>query len=421
MKIFLRSPGISGLYILGLSCFILACALSCSKKEPQQPQLPQKGPLPALLVAQAQFLYVTQDGKRIPTPGPAVLTIKQKTAEGWHTTILEDPQSNVFHKALFVPGKRQILTIGAMEAALKVWEYRDSGPVQRILWSPFFGGKWDRLRDLERDDVTGDGTAELIMATHDQGVIAVARQQGNLWSIKEIDRETGIFVHEIEVGDVDGDGIKEFFATPSQPNKAMGGPQPGKVIMYKWGGKGFSKRTVESSEATHAKEILACEMGGTKGVATLFAVFEAETRLQGDRLVRVSPVRIKQYYFDNGKISSNVIATLNDYQCRFLTAGDIDGDGHPELVAAAMKSGLWLIKPHGDGWRVSAIDADSSGYEHATCLADLDGDGKQEIYVAADDQHELRSYTWNGKSFDRKVIDTIPENRITWNITAGIF
>ena len=32
------------------------------------------------------------------------------------------------------------------------------------------------------------------------------------------------------------------------------------------------------------------------------------------------------------------------------------------------------------------IDADSSGFEHAAGIADLDGDGRPELYVAADDQ-----------------------------------
>ena len=36
-----------------------------------------------------------------------------------------------------------------------------------------------------------------------------------------------------------------------------------------------------------------------------------------------------------------------------------------------------------------SIDADSSGFEHAAYVADLDGDGTLELYVAADDQHEL--------------------------------
>lgn len=117
-----------------------------------------------------------------------------------------------------------------------------------------------------------------------------------------------------------------------------------------------------------------------------------------------------------------MIATIDDNQCRFLCAGDVDRDGKVELVASAMTSGIWLLKEQGDGsWRVTQIDAASSGYEHATCLADIDGDGIEEIIVASDDQGELREYKWNGTSFTKSIISPIPKGRITWNVSFGIF
>jgi len=404
----------------GLALATGFCA--CTGRESDKKALPAGGPWPTILIAQAQFIYENRDGKQLPKPGPAVLTLKQKTPGGWKDTELEDPQSNVFHKAMILDtgSKKMILTIGAMQAALKLWELRGNSWQQTLLWNPAFGGKWDRLRDVEIGDVTGDGSAEIVMATHDQGVVAVAAQRGQSWNISEIDREPEIFIHEVEIGDIDGDGKKEFFVTPSHPNKARGGPQPGKVVMYRWNGSGFAKTVVDSYDKTHAKEILVCDIDG-RGVSTLFSVFEAETRREGDRLVRVEPVKIKQYSFTGGSVSNKVIATIDDFQCRFLTAGDIDGDGEVELVAAAMKTGLWLLKRRSGSWQVTLIDADSSGYEHATCLADLDKNGTREIYVAADDQQEFRRYSWNGNSFSKTVLSPIPRNRITWNVTAGTF
>ena len=40
------------------------------------------------------------------------------------------------------------------------------------------------------------------------------------------------FVHEIEIGDVDGDGVLEVYATPSEPNRLDGKPQSGVVVRY---------------------------------------------------------------------------------------------------------------------------------------------------------------------------------------------
>lgn len=403
--------------------FLSAGIVACAKKQDKENILPSGGPYPTIFISQAQFLYEEKDGERLPKPGPAIMTLKQKTPAGWQTTVIEDPQSNVFHKAVILhDGNRKgIITIAAMEAALKLWEFKENAWHQTLLWKPVFGGKWNRLRDVEVGDVTGDGKPEIVIATHDQGVVAVAMQQKEGWKVEEIDREPGIFVHEVEIGDVDGDGKNEFFATPSKPNKAQGGPQPGKIVMYKWNGSRFEKTVVDSLDKTHAKEILTFDMDG-KGISTLFAVVEAETKVKEGDVVRTEPVKIKKYTFNNGTITGEVIATIDDLQCRFLTAGDVDGDGRIDMVASAMKTGLWLLKrQEGGAWQISLIDADSSGYEHATYIDDLDGDGVQEIYVASDDQQELRMYKWNGKNFSKTVLSGIPDNRITFNLTTGLF
>jgi hypothetical protein len=400
--------------VIALCVFIF----SCSRSEETINVYLSNGPYPTILISQAQFTYDNKSEKKLPKPGPAVLILKQKTAQGWTDTVLEDPKSNVFHKSMVFGDK--ILTIGAMEAALKLWEFRANTWQQTLLWNPVFGGKWDRLRDVEAGDVTGDGKPEIVVATHDQGVVAVAMQKGQSWDIKEIDRKPGVFVHEVEIGDIDGNGRNEFFVTPSHPNKIKGGPQPGEVVMYSWDGTNFYKKIIDSFEKTHAKEILVCDMNG-KGTSTLFSVVEAETKSNGNKTIRVEPVKIKKYTFNQEMITSEVIATLDDFQCRFLTAGDVDGDGRLELVASAMKSGIWMIKRHDESWKVSLVDSDSSGYEHATYIDDLDKDGLEEIYVASDDQQEFRRYVWNGKAFTKSIISHIPENRITWNITTGRF
>ncbi len=136
-------------------------------------------------------------------------------------------------------------------------------------------------------------------------------------------------------------------------------------------------------------------------------------------------VEITRYDADTDPTGGVVIATLDDKLCRFLTAGDVDGDGAREMVAAAHKAGLYLLRP-GDGeWKVERIAGDSSGFEHASILLDLDGDGRDELYVASDDQNEVRRYTLADGGWEREVLLRHEDDlgRFTWNImpaTAGV-
>lgn len=137
----------------------------------------------------------------------------------------------------------------------------------------------------------------------------------------------------------------------------------------------------------------------------------------------VHAVEIRRYDAGTAPDAGKTIATLQDSLTRFLTAGDIEGDGKRELVAASFSSGLWLLRPGADpaaGWSVSLIDRDSKGFEHASLLTDLDGDGKDELYVASDHHKELRRYVWDGTKLVREVIYVRPDARpiFTWNLAA---
>lgn len=374
-----------------------------------------KGPdadtLPRALALGLALFEKSPEGKSVPQAATAAFLVRR--GGQWHYTTLRDEESNVFHKVMqFTPpgGLPGILTFGGTAAAIKLWR-KSQDPV--TIWKADFGGKFSRMRDGEIADVYGTGTRDIVVGTHDQGVVAVVRPDGKGgWAVDEIDRQPNTFVHEVEVGDLDGDGTPEIYATPSQPNRLDGTPQKGEVVRYVPARK-EGRTVVADLGDRHSKEILVADVDGD-GRDELYAAVEA---------VSGGEVEIRRYDAKTPPREGRLIAQLDDRLCRCLVTGDVDGDGHREIVATTSKSGLWLLRPGAKPdapWSVSSIDKDSSGFEHAALLADLDGDGVAELYVAADDQNEVRRYVWTGGTPIRSVIYRYPEKLagFTWNVTA---
>jgi hypothetical protein len=368
------------------------------------------------LILSLSVFPVGPDGKSSTKPGPATLVILRREGGAWTEERIEDPESNVFHKALpFTPpgGPPGILTIAGSGARLKLWRKRGNAWQAETLWGPDFGGKHSRLRDVELADLDGDGTDEIVLATHDQGVVAIVDVGPDGVEISELDRSASTFVHEIELGDLDRDAALEIYATPSAPNKMDGKPQSGRVTRYPADGSGPGGVFVDLGDR-HAKEILVADLDAD-GTEELYVAVEG--RIDGGR--RVESVEIRRYR--DGQSEGEVIAELQDHLCRVLVPADVDGDGAQELIAAPFRAGLWLLRPGPGRWEQVLIDRDSSGFEHATAAFDLDGDGKDEIYTAADDQGAVRRYVWNGSGFDREEIFE-PGGELkgfTWNVTTA--
>lgn len=395
-------------------------ALTDKPAAPEQavPAAVAEKPKRGLVLALAQFAGAS--------PKPARFELLTPQASGdFEVEGVEDADSNVFHKVmpLSLAGEPlSLITLGGTKAAVKEYRRGASGFSAETLWTESFGGKFDRMRDAELGDVDGDGVLDIAVGTHDQGIVTyLHRGADKKWAVERLDKQPDTFIHEIELGDLDGDGNLEIYATPSEPNRLDAGAQSGQVVRYipklKQG-----RKVVADLKKRHAKEILVKDVDGD-GKDELYVAVEALTAGDRNNVQIVEPVEIRRYDANTPADKGKVVARIRDRYCRFLTAGDIDGDGKKELVAAAFRSGVWLIRPGNDPkaeWTVENIETNSSGFEHAALLTDLDGDGKDELYVAADDQGELRRYTWKDGKATR---DTIlrrqnPRETWTWNITA---
>ena len=365
----------------------------------------------SLLVTQSEFKKDDKGKYTIPDKG--ALIILQKAGDTFVSEKIEDTESNVFHKALPFDDK-SILTLGGNQAILKKWVKKGGKWRSESLWNPTFGGKHNRLRDFEIGDFDKDGAPDLAIATHDQGVIAVLWNRNGKFEVEELDRKPDIFVHEIEVGDLDKDGNLEIYATPSEPNTASGKDQGGHVVQFAYKDGKFIKKEVIALTTRHVKEIMVKDLDGD-GREELYAAVEAET----EGMTIKSPVEIRRFDLKDGAFEETLVTKLDDRFCRFLVAGDIDGDGAMELVATAFSTGVWVIEKSGDTYTKTCINASSGGFEHASYIADLDGDKKMELYVADDRSGAIHKYVNDQGIYEKETIYTreTPSQAMVWNIT----
>ena len=375
------------------------------------------GPYPALLVAQAQFVDgAGADGKPTSVPGPAKLTIVRKTESGLEAGGPRGPRQQRVPQGARV-GRRRAHHRRQRRRCSAPGTSRTARGRQTTHWNPKFGGKFDRLRDIERGDVDGDGKDELVIATHDQGVIAVVHPDED-WRVEEVDRKPNTFVHEIEIGDVDGDGVPEFFATPSEPNK-LDQEQPGEVRMYSHTPHGLAE--VDRRRARrHARRRRSSRPTSTgDGVAELYVVVGGRGRA-GQR-ARASGHRQAVPLEERQPWTSTVVG---------------DGAGSPDARhGRRRRERRRQDRPRRGRAVVGSLavraDARTAGRRPRSTprrpassipslLADLDGDGALEIYVASEDQQELRQYRWNGTAPSRRPSwRRSTKGDITWNLSAA--
>ena len=133
------------------------------------------------------------------------------------------------------------------------------------------------------------------------------------------------------------------------------------------------------------------------------------------------PVTVEQYMWREGSISSHEVASVRDRQMRALAAGDVNGDGRIDLVAGAMRSGLWLfeqgeerVAEDADRWPLVRVRASGArgGSRRGWPAGDLRGVGGP----AGAAPVPLGTAATSRRSFASLV-----KGDITWNITSGEF
>ena len=389
---------------------ILGGAVACQNtaEAPAETPKPSQSKETTFLLSQAQF---SRNAEGKPAPGAAKLRIVEMSGEKTKMRILEDEESRVFHKAICTKSAdtTSIWTIGATGAHLKEWKLEDLSPI-KTHYSGKFGGKWDRLRDIEH--LRGaDGQDLWAIATHDQGhVLVIDKTTG---AVTTLHTEKTTFVHEVEVGDFNGDGLQDFATTPSKPNKS-GKSQPGRVDAYLQAKDGsFKRMKALGAQNRHAKEILATDWNGD-GTAELYVVLEGEL---GPSRKLVKPVDIVRAEIQQGEwVETGRVSIPRAKQARVLLAANVDSDATPELVVTTMRSGVWALDSYDAPARLLISGKLSSGFEHAAAAVDVDDDGVSELLISSEDQDALNQWKLDNGRWTATRLATLGKSEITWSI-----
>ena len=372
-----------------------------------------------LVLAMSQFkITFDKDGTKKYTPGDGKVWILHPD-ENWRKEQISIPDSKAIQKATAFDidgdGNNELIVAGGNGASIKWFKRADGSWHGHDLWKP----PLVRVRDIEFGDLDGDGEAELAVATHDRGGIYVFDRQNGKWTPQQVyGTKTRTYVHEIEIGDVDGNGRLEFYATPSQPNVDVGFDQPGKIVKFEWDGTSYKPTVVRDFKRTHAKEILVADIDDDGRDELLISIQglgkKSSTAPMGFDIE--IPATFEMVRWTDGKEESRVIGTVGALQCRTVVAGDANNDGDTDLVVGSRYGGLYVFLRKGNEWTRTSVDKDSTGAVHAVTVADVDGDGRNEIVSASDDTDTVDMYRWqDGRWAKQKLVGT-PSDDWVWTI-----
>jgi hypothetical protein len=321
-------------------------------------------------VAEALASMVYLEGRAQPGWPLHLPIIGNLPIEDWRPTVVADLDRDGFQELILVdPGGEENL------------------PARLQVYSPFGTLRWERplgtgfpSADLPVvGDIDGDGLAEVFADAGDQGLIYAFRHDGSPlpspWPVKlEADNWGKV------LADVDGDGQLELVVlSQGQLSQGRGQQRHLKVI----DGRGTVRQAWSFSGCTDETDVLELlpvaanldddpelELVVIDGCDHL-AVFDLT---QPDRPRWRSPIRARV-------LASPVV-------------GDLDADGHPEIVVVATATeqgsggGVYVFDRGGRLWRNWPVLVDES-FITPPALADLDADGDLEICAVSSSSKKL--------------------------------
>lgn len=123
---------------------------------------------------------------------------------------------------------------------------------------------------------------------------------------------------------------------------------------------------------------------------------------------------IQLWYGDgNGRWEPEVISTASDAES--VCVADVNGDGYLDIAAGMYREGigLWL---GGKAWREQSVI--KRGTWSDLRVGDLDGDGHRELVAASGDGHGIGVWSWSGGRFASKS-NVVPNYGVYFSVDLG--
>ena len=243
-----------------------------------------------------------------------------------------------------------------------------------------FPGKYD-YGSIAVGDLNGDGRPDLALAQHAGNIALLLNDGGNNFTESPLATEEPFHSRGIVLSDINSDGRPDIIAASEAKFSGQYIPR-GILVAINQEGKSWDVSILEDNSGLFADSIATGDIrgGGDKDIAVAFLTSMKEIQ--------------KLIWFGDGKggfqpYAGDILADISGQAVPALVrTGNVDGDVEDEvafglaLIGRANEKGkLVVLKWTGEGFSDISSGLDLDGYLVSFDLADIDGDGRNELVV----------------------------------------